>query len=212
MRRTRWIIPFSAAACYGLLALAVHLGMADAVDGAVRSAARPGDVWGPLQVRALLVVEGLRPAHLVGPLLLVGAISSLLGRSLRPFAVMAIVGVPVSIVTLGTKLALARPDPHSTPFGHGGSFPSGHTVSVVAVFGLVVLLLRPSTRWGWTLPAFMGCLMGWALIVVAMHWATDVVGAVLLAVAALGGATATGLGHWAGERRTAGRSGGETVR
>jgi membrane-associated phospholipid phosphatase len=100
----------------------------------------------------------------------------------------------VTILTLGTKFALARPDPHATPFGHGGSFPSGHTVSVIVAFGLGVLLLRPGTRCGWILPAFIGCLMCWALVVVAMHWATDVVGGGLLAVAALGSARATGLG------------------
>jgi membrane-associated phospholipid phosphatase len=112
----------------------------------------------------------------------------------------------VTILTLGTKFALARPDPHATPFGHGGSFPSGHTISVIVAFGLVVLLLRPGTRWGWILPAFVGCLMGWALVVVAMHWATDVVGGGLLAVAALGSARATGLGHWATDRQMARRT------
>ena len=114
---------------------------------------------------------------------------------------MAIVGGPVTIVTLGTKFAMARPDPHATAFGHGGSYPSGHTVSVIAAFGLVVLLLRPGTRWGWILPAFMGCLMGGALVVVAMHWATDVVGGGMLAVAALSSASAIGLGHWASDRQ-----------
>jgi len=199
-RRSRWIIPVGGIACYALLALAVHLGMLDAVDAAVRSVSRPGDVWGPLQFRAALVVEGLRPAQLAAPLLLVAAMLSVLRRSLRPLAVMAVVGGAVIIVTLGSKWVMAHSDPQATPVSHG-SFPSGHTVSVIVAFGLVVLLLRPGTRWGWMLPAFMGCLMGWALIVVGMHPATDVVGAGMLAAAALGSAREAGLDHWARNRQ-----------
>jgi membrane-associated phospholipid phosphatase len=183
-------MPVGVTACYALLTLAVQLGMLDAVDAALRNASRPDDVWGPLQMRAHLVVERLQPAHLLVLLLLVAAVLSLHRRSLRAFVVMAVVGGPVTILTLGTKFAMARPDPHATPLVHGGSFPSGHIVSVIVAFGLVVLLLRPRTRWGWILPAFIGCLMGWALVVVAMHWVTDVVGGGLMAVAALGSAKA----------------------
>jgi hypothetical protein len=43
--------------------------------------------------------------------------------------------------------------------------------------------------------------MAWALVVASVHPATDVVGAILLAVAALGSAKAAGLGLWANDRR-----------
>jgi undecaprenyl-diphosphatase len=195
------LILVAVASLYVLLALAVHLGMLDAVDTAARNAFRPGSVWGPLQMRAQFVVEGLAPAHLVAPLVLVAATLSLVRRTLRTFAAMAFVAGPVIFVTLVTKLALARPDPYPTSFEHGESFPSGHAVSVVVAFGLAVLFIRPGTRWGWVLPAFMGALMGWALLVVGMHWATDVLGAGLLAVAALGSARAAGLAHWGGRPR-----------
>ena len=202
-RRTRsqWIIPVAIAVCYALFALAVHLRMLDDLDTAIRSASRPGDVWGPLQIRAAHVAHGLQPARLALPLLLVAAVASLLRRSLRPWAVMAVVGVPVAIVTLGTKYVMAHSDPGTVPVGHG-SFPSGHMVSILIVFGLIVLLLRPRTRWGWILPAVMGCLMGCALVLADIHPATDVIGAGLLAVAALASASAAGLGQWASVRRT----------
>jgi membrane-associated phospholipid phosphatase len=196
--RTRWIIPVGVIACYALFALGVHLRMLDALDMAVRSASRPGDVWGPLQIRAAQVVHGLQPARLALPLLLLVAVLSLFRRSLRPLAVMAVVGVPVAIVTLGTKYVMAHSDPSTTPVGHG-SFPSGHMVSIIIVFGLVVLLLRPRTRWGWMLPAVVGSLMGCALVLAAVHPATDVMGAGLLAVAALASARAAGLGQWASD-------------
>ena len=198
--RTKWIVPVVVAACYAIFTLAVHLRMLDFLDLAVRSAAHAGQVWGPVQIRAARIVHGLQPPHLVVPLVLVVVVLSLVRRSLRPLAVMAVVGGLVMIVTLGTKWLMAHTETSATPVAHG-SFPSGHAVSIIIVFGIVVLLLRPGTRWGWMLPAVMGCLMAWALIVASVHPATDVVGAILLAVAALGAAKAAGLGQWASDRR-----------
>jgi undecaprenyl-diphosphatase len=198
-RHTEWIIPLGVAACYLLFTLAVHLRLLDGLDIAVRDASRPGGVWGPLQVRSDRLVNMLQPTHLALPLLLVVAALSLLRRSLRPFAVMAVVGVPAAIVTLATKWVMARSDSDPTPVAHG-SFPSGHTVGIIIVFGLTVLLVRPGTRWGWLLPTSMGCLMGSALVLASVHPATDVIGAGLLAAAALTGATAVGLGQWANAR------------
>jgi membrane-associated phospholipid phosphatase len=204
-RRTQWIIPVAVTACYALFALGVHLRMLDSLDLAVRSATHVGEVWGPMQIRAAHVVRGLSPAHLAVPLLLIVLVVSLLRRSLRPLAVMAVVGGLSIFVTLGTKWVMAHSEGNQLPVAHG-SFPSGHTVSVIVAFGLAVLLLRPGTRWGWLLPAFIGSLMGWAIVVAAVHPATDVLGAGLLGIAVLGSARAAGLGQWA-SRRQAKRAG-----
>jgi membrane-associated phospholipid phosphatase len=199
-RRTQWIIPVGVAACYALLTLAVHLRWLDPLDIAVRSATHAGEVWGPRQIRAAHVVRALQPAHLAVPLLLIIAVVSLLRRSLRPLAVMAVVGGLAIFVTLGTKWVMAHSEGNQMPVAHG-SFPSGHTVSVIVAFGLAVLLLRPGTYWGWLLPAFMGSLMGWAIVVAVVHPATDVMGAGLLGIAVLGSARAAGLGQWASKRQ-----------
>ena len=202
---TWWIIPVGIAACYALFALAVHLRMLDAADLAIRDVYRPSDVWGPQQIRADRFVKWLQPTRLAVPLLLLVAGLSLLRRSLRPVVVLVVVGVPVAIATLGSKWVMAHLEGNPLPVAHG-SFPSGHTVGVIVALGLAVLLVRPGTRWGWLLPAIVGGLMGWALVVATVHPATDVVGACLLAAAALGGARASGLGQWASDRpmRTAG--------
>lgn len=194
--RIKWIIPLGVTACYLAFALAVHLRMLDSLDMAVRRASHAGEVWGPVQIRAARIVHWLQPTHVALPLLLFVAALSVLRRSLRPFAVVALVSVPVIIVTLGTKWLMAHTETKATPVGHG-SFPSGHTVTVIVVFGLAVLLLRPGTRWGWVLPAFMGCLIGAVLVLAWVHPATDVIGAGLLAAAALTGTQAARLGHWA---------------
>ena len=199
----RWIIPVGIAACYALLTVAVHLRLLDALDLAARRVYGPVEVWGPLELRADRFVNGLQPGHLAAPLLLFVAALSLLRRSLRPIVVLAATGMSVVIATLGTKWVMAHSEGNPLPVSHG-SFPSGHTVIIVAAFGLVVLLVRPDTRWGWIIPAVMGCLMGWALVVVAAHPATDVIGACVLAAAVLASARAIGLGQWAGDRQRRG--------
>jgi membrane-associated phospholipid phosphatase len=198
-RGARWIIAIGVATCYGLLALAVHLRMLDSLDIAVRGATHAGEVGGTMRLRANHLVRALSPDHLAVPLLLIGAVACLLRRSLRPFAVMAVVGGLAIFVTLGTKWVMAHTEGNQWPIAHG-SFPSGHAVSVIVAFGLAVLLLWPGTRWAWLLPAFMGLLMGGAIVVAAVHPATDVLGAGLLGIAVLGSASAAGLGQWARNR------------
>ncbi|MBO0885120.1 MAG: hypothetical protein J2P17_33275 [Mycobacterium sp.] len=190
------IIPLSATGCYALFALAVHFGMLDSLDLAVRKAAHVGEVWGPVQIRAARIVDDLAPPQLAVALFLFAAVIGIVRRSLRPLFVVALVGLPTAMVTLGTKWVMAHWNPGAPPLDHG-SFPSGHTVSVIVVFGLFVAILRPATRWGWVLPAVMGCLMGTALVLAWVHPATDVIGGGLLALAALTGAQAAQLGRWA---------------
>ena len=195
---TRWIAPLGLTACYGLFAVAVHFRLLDNLDVAARHMAHAGEVWGPAQIRASRVVNALEPTRLALPVLLVVTATSVLRRSVRPLVVMIVVGLPVVIVALGSKWVMAHWDPGTVPVGHG-SFPSGHAVSTITAFGLVVLLLRPGTRWGWMLPAVMGCVMGIALVVASVHPATDVIGAGLLAAAVLTGAAAARLGQWAND-------------
>jgi membrane-associated phospholipid phosphatase len=195
----RWFVPAGIAACYVGFAVAVHLRTLDGLDIAVRRASYPGDHWGSLQLDAARFARALRPSHLLPLLLVVVAIVSALRRSLRPVAVLVVVGLPVVAATAATKWLMRRTDPGIYPVGHG-SFPSGHTVVAAAAFGLVVLLIRPRTRWGWLVPAGTGAAMGSALLIAPTHPVTDVIGAGLLVAAALTGATAAGLGRWADPR------------
>ena len=193
---SRWVVPTGATACYLLFTLAVHLRLTDGLDIAVRRAARPHDVWGPVQARAGRLVRDLPPSHLALGLLLLVAVLSVTRRSVRPFAVAALVGVPAVIVTLATKWSMAHAEAAAGPVGHG-SFPSGHAVSAIVATGTALLLVRPGARWGWALPAATGVLMGSALILASVHTATDVIGAGVLAVTVLTSAGAARLGQWA---------------
>ena len=48
---------------------------------------------------------------------------------------LAVVGVLVAIATFGTKWVMAHAEGNPLPVAHG-SFPSGHTVSVIVGVGL----------------------------------------------------------------------------
>jgi membrane-associated phospholipid phosphatase len=175
------------------LTLAVHLGLLDGWDSRSRQLFRPDDVWGTWQLRADLIVEGLRPERML-PLLAVFVVAvSLFRRSPWPAVIAAAALVLLAVPAFVAKVALARPDPHQSEAAGGASFPSGHTATIVVCLGLMVWLLRPGGRWWiWLVPAFGGALMGLCLLVQAAHWTTDVLGGALLAVAVLGVVCAVG--------------------
>lgn len=195
--RVALLIAVVAAAAFVALLGLVARHLTDGWDGVIRQLARPADVWGEWQLRADVVVEGLRPG-IVGPALaLFAAVHSAARRSLRPAVLVTVGGGAATALTLLVKYLVARPDPHHGELSHGGSFPSGHTMSVTVAAGLVVLLLRPAAKWAWLLPASLGGLMAVSLVVQAAHWASDVVGGALVALAVLAGVQAGGLARWA---------------
>jgi membrane-associated phospholipid phosphatase len=178
-----------AAACVlalGMLGALVATEVTQGLDVAVRDALRPGDEWGTTQVRVDVLVEGLKPRNVAVLLVLFGLAAALWRRSWRPAVYVAAVVVVTVVSTLAVKFALERTDPHHEMTALGGSFPSGHTASLVVGLGLVVLVLRRSARcWDWLAVAVVGAAMAFSLVVQAAHWFTDVVGGSLLAVAIL---------------------------
>ena len=195
---TRWWIVLGLVSAFTALAAAVHVGLLDEFDSVVREWARPHDVWGAAQVRANLVVHGLRPAVLVALLAVFTVAFGMKRRSLRLVWFVAGVCLATVALTAATKAAVGRPDTHgSITNGFGGSFPSGHVTTVVVCLGLAVLVARPHPgRWVWLVPALGAGLMAASLLLQATHWFTDIVGGGLLASALLAVATAPGLSRW----------------
>jgi membrane-associated phospholipid phosphatase len=193
----RWWMAIGCVGAFTALAVTVHFGLLNTFDSIIREWARPGDVWGTVQVRAIYVVDGLRPI-VIGPLL--GAFTAalcLVRRSWRPMVFVGGACLATVVLTVAAKIAVGRPDTHGAADNLGGSFPSGHTVSVIVCLGLVVLVTQPAVgRWIWLIPALVGTLMGAALVVQATHWSTDVVGGALLAVGVLAATTAAGWHRW----------------
>jgi membrane-associated PAP2 superfamily phosphatase len=169
-----------------LLGVLVATEVTQSLDVAVRDALRPGDEWGTTQVRVDVLVEGLKPRNVGVLLTLFGVAVALWRRSWRPAVYVASVVVVTAVSTLAVKFTLQRTDPHHEMTALGGSFPSGHTTSVIVGLGLVVLVLRNRSRWwDWLAVAVVGVAMAFSMAVQAAHWLTDVVGGGLLAVAIL---------------------------
>jgi membrane-associated phospholipid phosphatase len=192
----RWWIAIGAAFAFSALAVAVRLDLVKTLDLIIRQWARPHDVWGPTQLWAAFLVEGLRPAVLA----LVAAFTlgySVKHRSLRPVAFVVGVGLATAAVTVATKIAIGRLNPHGVVGNDGGSFPSGHTIAIIVCLGVCVLLAQPRAgQWVWLIPVSGGAVMGASLLLEAAHWATDIVGGGLLATAVLAIIIASGASRW----------------
>lgn len=189
IRSPSGLIATLAATAFLVQSLLVPRGLMTQFDLAARQAFRPDDRWGTAQLRAEIVVEGLRPSVVFLVVLAVAGVIGFRRRSLHPILLtLSVLGV-TGCLTVITKTCLARPDPQGLVQGLGGSFPSGHTAAVIACTGLVVLLTRAARAW-WLAPLALGSAMAGALLVQAVHWTSDVLGGALLATAVLAAACA----------------------
>jgi membrane-associated phospholipid phosphatase len=194
---TRSWVAWGLAGAFIALAIAVQLGLLDRLDLIARAWARPNDVWGAAQMRADLVVEGLRPIVVAGLLAAFTGAWCVKCRSLRPAAFVSAVCLAAVALTVAVKIIMGRPDPHGLLGSDGGSFPSGHVIVVMVGVGLAVLIGRPSAgRWVMIIAALAGGLMGVCLLLQAAHWLTDLVGGSLLAVVVLSVAAASRWSDW----------------
>jgi membrane-associated phospholipid phosphatase len=90
-------------------------------------------------------------------------------------------------LTLALKLLLERADPKGEHTSLGGSFPSGHSAVVLVCLGTGAMLVSCPTRWWQRLGvALVSAASALAMMFVALHWLTDIVGGVLVAGTVLG--------------------------
>lgn len=178
-----------AAAVFVLLAVLVATHATQDLDVAARNHFRPHDVWGTTQMRVDVIVEGLKPSKMLPLLALVAVVACVRSRSWRPAAYAALLVGVTGALTMVTKVIVGRPDPHQDMTAVGGSFPSGHTVTVLVCLGGAILLLQELPRWWeWAVVGLVGVAMGLSLLLQAAHWLTDVVGGLLLGLAVLAAA------------------------
>lgn len=175
------------AVAFVVLAVLVALSVTQELDVSARDYFRPDDEWGALQIRVDVVVEGLKPERIIVLLVAGALILAVARRSWRPAVYAASIAVAAGALALVAKVVLHRTDPHHELSAIGGSFPSGHVMTLMVCLGGLVLLLHERSRWWeWLVVGSAGALMAWSLLVQAAHWLTDVVGGALLAVVVLG--------------------------
>jgi membrane-associated phospholipid phosphatase len=187
-RLDRWFLGTAAALsaiAFLVLSVVVAAGLTQSLDDNARELFRPGDRWGDTQTRFGYLVDGLAPP-ITGPLLAIGsAIAAWRARSLRPLVFAGATGSLAVALTLAAKAAMDRSDGHGDLHGVATSYPSGHMVLLLISAGGLLLIYVPQARWLWVALGVLAVTMGIAILVVAMHWLTDVVASVLLGVTLL---------------------------
>ena len=190
--RGLFVLAAVAATAFVVLAVLVATHATQDLDVAARNHFRPHDVWGTTQMRVDVIVEGLKPSKMLPLLALVAVVACVRARSWRPAAYAALLGGVTGALTMLTKVIVERPDPHQDMTAVGGSFPSGHTVTVLVCLGGAILLVQELPRWWeWAVVGLVGVAMGLSLLLQAAHWFTDVLGGLLLGLTVL--AAAVGL-------------------
>jgi undecaprenyl-diphosphatase len=184
-RRETWLsIAMASSLAFAALSLiATHAGVFDvdraahALVGLTRSAA----LHGPMEAISLL---GQGSALIP----LIGFASLLAWRHRRRWALaLPVVMAGTGLLQLIAKWAVDRPRPNGAPWG----FPSGHSLTVLVLFGLVAYLLWTSgigRRWRCTGVAV--CVLtilavGVSRLYLDMHWLSDVGGGFAVGLAYL---------------------------
>lgn len=121
-----------------------------------------------------------------GAVLVTAAVAFWLGRRRCLAALTALLVSVVGAVIINSllKLLFARPRPEIFPplsVEHTYSFPSGHTITAVTLYGFLAILLWRNHHHVWAiLAAMMIPLVGVSRIYLGVHYPSDVLGAMAL--------------------------------
>lgn len=167
------------------------LGKVRHLDEAVRYAV--GTVRTSGGIRIMLAFSYLGSEYLT-PLLLLGALV-LLARRARPWAAYLAISVFAANlwhIVLKHTLAVPRPDPPLFPYWQAAGYPSGHTFVGLAFAWGILAYLEARRPWWWAGPkrrlltvlfAIWPLVVGGSRIYLDAHWASDIVGGLLLGTA-----------------------------
>ncbi|GLW32505.1 phosphatase PAP2 family protein [Actinoplanes regularis] len=125
------------------------------------------------------------------PLVAVVVVALLIRRRPRPALYLVVTGIGAMILDPSLKVLVGRVRPVvESPVAHapGNSFPSGHALGSMIVYGMLALVLLPAVRARFR-PWFLGffglivALIGFSRIALGVHFLSDVVAGWLLGIA-----------------------------
>ncbi|MEU4688288.1 phosphatase PAP2 family protein [Actinoplanes sp. NPDC023714] len=209
-RRTRWtpILHFAERSVLGLIAvLAVGLGF-----GVLLLLVRFH--WGPLQtldtdvanglngwasgsettVKVLQQISSAGGRGFMIPLVALLVLLLIIRKQPRPALYMVVAGAGALILDPSLKALIGRLRPVvEVPVAQapGNSFPSGHALGSMVVYGMIVLVFLPAVRRRWR-PVLIGAAavlvaaIGFTRIALGVHFLSDVLGGWLLGIAWIG--------------------------
>jgi membrane-associated phospholipid phosphatase len=155
----------------------------DHLDDRIRHDLNPTGTYGPTQRRALRITDWLRPTVLMALFAVLAILAALVRRSLRPLLYAGSIALATAFCELALKWGLPRIGSDDGSTKTAGSFPSGHVLCAVIVAGGVLLMLFARTRWWqWIVAAVLPTVMVVVVMVSVLHWASDVLGGLLLGV------------------------------
>lgn len=170
-----------------VLTVAVVSGITESLDVSARESFRPDLMWGDDQKRANHVLTWMSSRNMLVLLAVGSAAVSLWRLTLWPVvqavSALALTGGLVFVL----KFLVHRADPTGAHASLGGSYPSGHSAVLLACVGTIVMLASCPTRWWqWTGCLALESVLAIAMMYVALHWLTDIIGGALTAGVGLG--------------------------
>jgi len=184
-RRFTWahLLAVVSTVAFLVLAILVTDDTTARIDTSLRQVFRPNDVWGTWQLIFGNVVDGLMPPVALALLGAAGLYAAIRRRRWRPLWFVAVLGAIAVLLTVVSKAVIQRPDPHGDTSSLGGAFPSGHmVVLLISLGGALLVLSEHPPVWAWLLVVLTELTMGLSLLLLSMHWFTDVISGGLLAV------------------------------
>ena len=173
----------------------------------VRSTGLPGAGWQRPWQRELDQLVNFGDREVVGSIVVVVfAVVCWRARTLVPFVRLAVLGTVTIAVVVAAKAAFGRQAPPGVAVDTLRSYPSGHTITAVVLWGLLAAVVVEHPGAG--VSVAVARLLSWAAPLATMvgmvlrdyHWLSDLLGAAALGVVLLQ-AERLVLGHWRRARR-----------
>lgn len=195
-RLGRVIAVAAAALVFALLVLLVRMRWVplESVDRDVAGALNRAVAPHPIAVKGMRFLSSLGSYGMLGWLVAIASVLLVVRKRYRLLVYLLVTGVGAMILDPTLKTAVGRLRPvveHPVAVGGGNSFPSGHALSSIIVYGALLLVFVPALPKRAHRPVIAGLavlvgLIGFSRLALGVHFLSDVVGGWCLGVAWLG--------------------------